>query len=376
MGGQGEVVLKLQKNLLELSQEAYVITSGVNIPGYPNTLRTGGNKRLFYATSAAFLNWIRRMNFDVINVHLDSGMSLVPLLAASKCRAKIVTTLHISYLCEQHYIERLSGFCKQHANPSLDEYLVKYVLTPVKFLGTYIDCACSDRIVAVSKRTRDECSADYGIPGEKISVIYNGVDLDEFNPQLTRSRIRNKLSLGENPVVLAVGTATIRKGVQYLLRSMLDVTGKLPEARLIVVGSRRYYDQLQSLADYLGIQKRVIFLGPVAREELPFYYAACDVVAVPSTYEAFPVVVLEALASGKPVVASRVGGIPEAIEPGRNGILVDPGDTRQLSDALLTILSDDHIRDGMGRVARLDAESKYDWKKIADRYVAEFKSLL
>jgi glycosyltransferase involved in cell wall biosynthesis len=376
MGGQGEVVLKIQKNLLELSQEAYVITSGVNIPGYPNTLRTGGSKRLFYATSAAFLNWIRRMDFDVINVHLESGMGLVPFLTASKSRAKIVTTLHTSYLCERRSIHRLLGFRKEHAHPIIDEYAVKYLLTPIKYLGTYIDCAFSDRIVAVSARTAEECKVDYKIPEEKMSVIHNGVDLTEFNSQIDRTRIRNKFSLGEKPMILAVGCSTIGKGIPFLLRSMVDVVAQLPDAKLIVVGSRRYKDQMQSLAKDLGIQHNVIFPGLVTHNEIPFYYAACDIVAVPSIYEAFPLVVLEAMASGRPVVASRVGGIPEAIETDSNGILFKVGDVSQLTSALISLLGDECLRAKMGREARLTAETRYDWKKIADRYLAEFESLL
>ena len=111
-------------------------------------------------------------------------------------------------------------------------------------------------------------------------------------------------------------------------------------------------------------------------KDLPFYYSACDIVAVPSLQEGFPVVVLEAMASGRPVVASRVGGIPEAIETGSNGILFEPGNVCELTQALVTLLDNECLRRKMGREARLVAESKYDWKKIADRYMAEFKSLL
>jgi glycosyltransferase involved in cell wall biosynthesis len=375
IGGQGEVAFKLQKNLLERSVEAYVLTSGTNVQGYPRTVRTGCGKRLFYAVSAVYLNWMRKMDFDVINVHGDSGMSLVPFLAASKCRAKIVTTLHTSHLCERRSIHRLSGFRKEHAHPTIDEYAVKYLLTPIKFFGTYIDCAVSDRIVAVSARTGEECKADYEIPEEKMSVIYNGVDLTEFNPEIARTQVRSKFSLGEKPTILAVGCSTIGKGIPYLLRSMVDVAARVPDARLIVAGSRRYEDQMRSLARDLGIQQSVVFPGLVPREEMPFYYSACDVVALPSTYEGFPVVALEAMASGRPVVASRVGGIAEAIETGSNGILFEAGNVSQLTRALITLLEDEWLRTKMGREARLVAETRYDWKKIADRYMAEFKSM-
>jgi glycosyltransferase involved in cell wall biosynthesis len=376
IGGQGEVVLNLQKNLLRRSVDAYVLTAGMDIQGYPQTVRTGSGKRLFYAASVACLNWIRKMDFDVISTHLESGMSLLPFLVASKCRAKIVTTLHISYLCEQRSIGRLMGFKKEHANPNIDEYAVKYLLTPIKFLGTYIDCAVSDRIIAVSSRTAEECRAEYRIPEEKVSVIYNGVDLTEFNPQVSRTRIRNRFSLDGKPVILAVGCATIRKGMPYLLKSMMDLSEKMPDARLIIVGSNRYKDQMQLLSRDLGILQNVIFPGLVKREDLPFYYAASDVVVVPSTYEAFPVVVLEAMASGRPVVASRVGGIPEAIETGLNGILFEPGNVAQLTEALVSLLKNESMRRRMGQEARHVAEARFDWNEVTNQYLKEFKRLL
>lgn len=375
-GGQGEVALKLQKQFLDRSEEAFVLTSGPEVQGYSRTLRTGTGKRLFYATSTAYLNWIRKMDFDIINFHLESGMSLAPFLAATNSRAKIVTTVHNSYLSEWRSIGKLDRVPKKYAHPTIDEYAMKYLLTPMKFLGTYMDCALADRIVAVSNSTREECRTEYRIPEEKISVIYNGVDLDEFNPRIPRTRIRSKFSLGENPIILAVGAATIRKGLPYLLQAMPDVIANIPDVKLIVVGSRTYESQLQLLAKDLGIRHNVIFAGPVERDELPFYYSACDVVAVPSVYEGFPVVVLEALASGKPVIASRVGGIPEAVQNGVNGILFEPCDVPELARGVVRLLGDESLRGKMCREARNVAESRYDWKNIALQYLTEFKRLL
>ncbi|MGD0423867.1 MAG: glycosyltransferase family 4 protein [Candidatus Bathyarchaeia archaeon] len=376
IGGQGEVVLKLQKQFLEHSVEAYVLTSGPDVQGYSHTIRTGSGKRLFYVASAAYLNWIRKMDFDVINFHLESGMSLAPFLAVIKCRAKVVTTLHDSYMSEWRSIGKLKGFRREYAHPTLDEYALKYLLTPIKFLGTYIDCSFSDRIIAVSARTGEECRAEYRLPREKMSVIYNGVDLCEFNPGVSRKRIRTKFSMQEKPVILTVGTATIRKGLPYLIQSMAEVVTRIPDAMLIVVGSRKYEHQMQLLTQDLGIQQHVIFAGPVERDELPFYYAASDVVAVPSISEGFPIVVLEALASGRPVVASRVGGIPEAVQTGTTGILFEPGNVDQLTRALVHLLSDSSLRSKMSREARKVAELRYDWKKVALQYLAEFKSVM
>jgi glycosyltransferase involved in cell wall biosynthesis len=155
------------------------------------------------------------------------------------------------------------------------------------------------------------------------------------------------------------------------------VKAQIPDVRLIVVGPTKYKKQFLSIIRDLGIEDNVILAGKVPREELPLFYSGCDVVAVPSLGgEGFPLVILEAMASGKPVIASRVGGIPEAITSGSNGILVDPGNVPQLTTALLELLGNENLRRKMGTRARLEAETKYDWKKIADQYVAEFTSIM
>jgi glycosyltransferase involved in cell wall biosynthesis len=375
IGGQGEVVRNLQERFLKCSVDAYVLTSGLETPGYPHTIRTHCSRRLFYPVSMTYLNWIRKMDFDVINVHGESGMSIVPLLVASKCRTKIVTSLHTSYLSESESLRGLGMHGVGATKPTLDEHIVRYLLTPTKFFGAFVDCALSDKIVAVCKKTADECKVEYGIPEGKMSVIYNGVDVGRFSPQKKRNVVRDKYSLGDKPVILSVGCGTIRKGIPFLLRSMRDVRDKIPSARLIVVGPSKYKDQMISTTNELGIEENVIFSGAVPREELPYYYSACDIVAMPSLQEGFPVVVLEAMASGRPVVASRVGGIPEAIETGSNGILFEPGNVCELTQALVTLLDNECLRRKMGREARRVAEAKYDWKEIAFRYLAEFKSL-
>ena len=371
-GGQGEVVFKLQQNLQELSVDSYVLTSGSNVPGYVRTSRTGCGKRLFYAASAAYFGWFKKMDFDIINVHHESGMGILPFLVASRTRAKIVTTLHTSYLSESRALRSLPGVQKEYGSPTFDEYAVKYLLTPFKFLGTALDCSVSDRIIAVCQKTREECRVDYHIPEHKMTVIHNGVNISEFNPHLSGDRIRSKYSLVDKPIILSVGCGTIRKGIPYLIQSMKGVRDAIPDARLIVVGPTSYRRQLLLLTRDLGLEESVIFPGKVPREELPYYYAACDVVALPSLQEGFPVVALEAMSSGKPIVAARVGGIPEAVND-KTGILVEPGNTKELTGALTPILRNQGLRVEMGRQARLEAESKYDWKKIAGTYLTEFQ---
>jgi glycosyltransferase involved in cell wall biosynthesis len=109
---------------------------------------------------------------------------------------------------------------------------------------------------------------------------------------------------------------------------------------------------------------------------MPYYYSSSDVVVLPSLLENFPIVALEALSSGKPVIASNVGGIPEVVKNNENGILVDPANVDQMIDALLCLLENSSMRNSMGNMGRKLVEEKFDWKKIGREYLKEFEKLL
>ena len=109
---------------------------------------------------------------------------------------------------------------------------------------------------------------------------------------------------------------------------------------------------------------------------MPIYYSSSDVVVLPSLSENFPVVALEAMSSGKPVIASRVGGIPELVSNNKNGILVSPGNVEQMVEALLRLLENPSLRNRMGDMGRKIVEEKFDWKKIGQLYLTEFEKLV
>ena len=175
----------------------------------------------------------------------------------------------------------------------------------------------------------------YGVEPDKVSVVPGGIDVQVFRPT-GREQARKELMLPANePIVLYVGRMEPLKGLDILIRAL----SLLPESRThcLVVGGNATDDgevaQLRTLAEELGIAPRMSFLGPVEHENLPLYYAAADVTAVPSRYESFGLVALESLACGTPVVASEVGGLPTIVEHGVNGLLVSDFDPARFSDA-------------------------------------------
>ena len=195
----------------------------------------------------------------------------------------------------------------------------------------------ASRIVAVS-RPLAERAVELGAVRERIDVVPNGIDREAFHPR-DRSEARRALGLSHDlPVVLYVGHLSPEKGAHDLLHAV-HALGPSSRATLVMVGDGAGASACRALAEKLGVAAR--FVGAQPHEIIPIWLAACDVLALPSWNEGMPNVVLEALASGRPVVATKVGGIPDVVK-GASGVLVPPRDVAALSDALARTLSEDH----------------------------------
>jgi N-acetyl-alpha-D-glucosaminyl L-malate synthase BshA len=196
-------------------------------------------------------------------------------------------------------------------------------------------------------------------------VIPNGIDLDKFNA-LPRESVRNCLNVREDgKIVLFVGTLRTVKGVRYLIHAMRIVSQKELGARLILVGDGEERQYLEKLTRDLNLGDSVTFLGKVLNEKVPEYMAAADVFVLPSLSEGFPVVILEAMASGLPIIATIVRGMPEIVHDGENGFLVQARNPAQIAKRLILLLEDDQLR---GKISRNNKErvNDYTWEKVID----------
>ncbi len=234
----------------------------------------------------------------------------------------------------------------------------------------------ADRIVCASRGERDALVRLYGVPAQRVEVVPCGVDTGLFRP-LGRQRARAELGLpGDVPIVLFVGRLEPLKGLDLLLRAHARLQS--PALLVIVGGDERdeaLRSRLRSLGRRLGSLQRVMFLPAVPHEELPLYYSAADVCAVPSHYESFGLVALESMACGTPVVASRVGGLQELVRDGETGFLVSPARPDTFARGLERLLSDPALRDALGRRARLAALG-YQWPQVAERVEAIYRQVL
>jgi hypothetical protein len=178
--------------------------------------------------------------------------------------------------------------------------------------------------------------------------------------------VRVRYSLGESPLVAFVGRLAPYKGPQFLLEAIPRVLKEVPNAKFIFIGSARF--DLARIGEFVRtpqVRKAVRFTGYVNDNELPDFYASCDVFCYPSLWEGFGLTPAEAQATGKPVVAFKTCALPEVVQDGVTGLLVPPRDSIALAEAVARLLRDTELRRKMGQEARSRAERTFSWERAA-----------
>jgi len=242
----------------------------------------------------------------------------------------------------------------------------------------------ADRVAAVSGAVEGDLVSYYGLARERIRVVYNGVDANLFRP-IPEAEFPGLPELRGKRVVLYVGHFGLRKGLIHLIRAMSTVSKEVPDSALVCVGGvpdwlgkGQYWKYLRQLIANGGLEGKVFLVDKVSNKTLPVFYSACSVFVLPSYYEAFAKVVLEAMACGKPVVVSREGGPSEAIQSKSSsaGLLVDYGSETQLAEALITLLKDDRMAREMGNNGRRRIAADFTWEKVAQRIDLMYQEVL
>jgi phosphatidylinositol alpha-mannosyltransferase len=228
-----------------------------------------------------------------------------------------------------------------------------------------------DGRIVVSEVVRDLLASYFP---DDYRIIPNGIDLERFGDPALRPIEQFD---DEKLNILFVGRLEKRKGFKYLLRAFAQVRKAVPQARLMVVGAFDKEDK-EPFVLYAREHRlrNVRFIGYVSEEDLPRYYRTCHVFCAPSTgFESFGIVLLEAMAAGKPIVASNIDGYRGVLEDGREGLLVHPEDEWLLAKALIRLLKDPALRESMGRQGRVKA-TDYSWDKVAQQVLDYYRELL
>lgn len=246
-----------------------------------------------------------------------------------------------------------------------------------------------DQVVANSRFTA-RLAQMRGVSRDRTVIIPPGVGFERFDTRMDVAAVKRGWGIEGKKIILFVGRLARRKGVkEFIENSLVDVVREIPQAVFLIVGSNpteslAHHDdvagEIKAAVSKLGLEGEVRLLGPIGDEELIKAYQACDLVVLPALnvnddIEGFGIVALEAAAAGKPVVATRVGGIPDAVQDGETGVLVEPGDYRTLSRTIVMLLKSIEQRTSLGESGRRRASTESTWSHIAARYEAAFTAM-
>jgi len=385
-GGEGIYTAGLCDALLKLDHNVTVLTTHLTIDkvdydeldkGMPNVVFVPTiNKRplrllsFFLRANAIIRELGKNRNFDVVHYTNDYGG---PVISRNEINRPIITTMHHPYVAERGVLSHL-GYGD-----------TTYFFTLLsKYMSARIACRRATKIIAVSRFTAEGIINGYRISPEKVTIIPDAVDTNRFNPSVSGHDLRERWKLHSDPLVVFVGRLVQNKGLNHLIKAFASVLQEIPDAKLIVVGEEGKSElvgggiknELVIMSKKLNLKNSIKFLGRASSEDLPKIYAAADVVVLPSIMEGFGITLLEAMATAKPCIATTVGGIPDVITNGETGILVPPGDSSALYEAICTVLKDRSLARKFGEAGCRRAEEGFTWDIVAKKTVAVYERAL
>jgi glycosyltransferase involved in cell wall biosynthesis len=381
-GGTGAYVYYLSNELMKNGYKIWVVT------GSDQTLDLKVNKQLnvFFlkipripvvksftlaASSYRKLSGVRgTVDVDITHANLP----LTPNFAVPPNFGKtLVCTVHSTWKGEAEAI-RGEPYSRLNAN---EKFMVSFNWFLRIFEEKMLERA--NKIIAVSYFTKRELLEYYKVREERIRVIHNGVDINKFKPAKDKRKIKEELGFdADDLAILSVGRLYARKGLFTLIESMPAVVKRFKNAKFIISGKGQS-DEMRKLiahAEKIGVKDSIIFTGYYPDKKLPKLYQAADVFAFSTFYEHHPFAVLEALATALPVVTTNVGGIPETIESGKNGLLVEPFNPRQFADMILYLLEHPAEAADMGFLARKTIEERFDWRIVVKDVLRVYNEVL
>jgi glycosyltransferase involved in cell wall biosynthesis len=343
VSGVGEQVLQLAAGLRELGDEVEVLGRG---PGGAT-----GPKVLFpFLVAPAVWRAVRRFRPHVVQVHESDGAVAALVVKALgswiEPRPLLAALLQVSYVEERRAVRPLVADGRVLGRPGGVERRFRWLKAPLQILLGQITVRAADRVLAPSAATADEIRRDYRV--DEVGVIPNATGGLVVEPAGNVE--------GEVGYFLFVGRLRIRKGVEVLLEALRELRRRVPGAVLRIAGNGEHRPRLERRTAELGLEGAVSFLGTCDAVRVRTLLRGAAALVVPSTYEGMPLVVLEAMEAGVPVVASRVSGIPEVVVDGETGWLVPPEDPAALTGALAEVLAGPEEARRRGEAGRRRAE--------------------
>lgn len=346
ISGVGEQVLQLAAGLRDLGNEVEVLGRG---PG-----GAAGPKVLFpFFVVPAVWRALRRFRPHVVQVHESDGalaaLLVVALRGLLEPRPSLVALLQVSYAEELRAVRPLAAEGRVLGRPGGVEIRFRWLKAPFQILLGLLTVRAADLVLAPSEATAAEIRRDYRV--DFVGVVPNVTGGLAVAPAGEPKE--------EPGYLLFVGRLRIRKGVEVLLEALRELRRRGPGAVLRIAGDGEHRGRLERRSAELGLGPAVVFLGACDAARVRALLRGAAALVVPSTYEGMPLVVLEAMESGVPVVASRVSGIPEVVVDGETGWLVPPEDPEALARTLEAVLTDREEARRRGAAGRGRVEERY-----------------
>jgi glycosyltransferase involved in cell wall biosynthesis len=310
--------------------------------------------KTIYPIAPKLIPLLMKRNPDIIHAHgYQFFTSDAASIVSRKKEIPLVLTLH--------------GFPRGFNKLTHKAY---FNLIGKKTLGT------AQKIISVSSIVAQEFK-EIGISKEKIAIVPNGININEFKNMPQEKQFKERLNIKQNEkIILTIGRLEKIKGFQYLIKALPSILKEVGPTKLIIAGPEfNYGTQLKKLAEEADVKDHVIFYGPINGKEKIEAFTAADIIAIPSLYEGFSILLLEAMAAGKPLVATKTGAALEIIQDGKNGFLTKPGDTNDLSEKIINLLNDHQLSSSMSQFSRNTAKI-FDWTIIAKQILAIYDQCL
>ncbi len=360
VSGVGEQVLRLAEGLESQGHQVELLGRG----------RGGarGPKILFPVTVIQpFLRACWDFQPDLVQVHESDGafaaLALKTVAATLESEPRLVALLQVSYLEEIRAVRTIRWNSRELGSPSAREWIFRWIKGPIQLALGCLSGWLSDLVLAPSRQTAHELERGYRV--SKVAVLPN------VTSALAISTASEIDGVPDRDFLLFVGRLRIRKGVEILLHAMAAQREQDPDTftNLVIVGDGEHRQRLESIATSLHLQDRVHFVGRKAREEVAAIMSQASALVVPSLYEGMPLVILEAMSRGLPIVASRVSGIPEVVIDGESGWLVEPEDVGQLKRALESVASSRSEARRRGEAGRAWVETEANPQMAARKWL-------
>ena len=362
VGGIARVVYDLSHRLIKDGHEVTVVTyregetpyfeddKGVKVYRVDNYMINPNN----------FIDWIMQLNFnmvtkvnqliaeegafDVIHAH-DWLVANAAKTIKNSYNIPIVATIHAT---------------EAGRNSGIHDETQRYI-NDTEWMLTYE----ATEVIVNSNYMKGEIQRLFGLPFEKINVVPNGINLNNFSGIEKDYNFRRQYAMDNEKIILYVGRLVYEKGIQNLISAMPKILQGYNDTKLIIAGKGGMIDELKAQANRMGLGNKVYFTGYLNSKQVQKMYKCADIAVFPSTYEPFGIVALEAMLAGIPTVVSDIGGLNEIVTHGVDGMKSYAGNPNSIADSVLTLLYDHQLCDNISKKAKNKVKEQFNWNKIA-----------